>query len=176
MKKHLNLFLCLVISLILLGGCTNYEDSDQGPAKTQAETGSSSSTEARPGIVTIYDTVNNFEGVTMRVKEGSVTANGLSVIFSNKSSHECIYGEHFGLEKKTTGSWYQIPVVIDGNYGFNHIGYPLAPGENAELAVDWEWLYASLAPGDYRIIKDIADFRATGDYDKYYLAAEFTIN
>ena len=35
-------------------------------------------------------------------------------------------------------------MATDGNYGFEDIGYPLAPGRDAELAVDWEWLYGSL--------------------------------
>ena len=30
--------------------------------------------------------------------------------------------------------------------------------------------------GEYRIIKDILDFRGTGDFDTHYLAAEFTVD
>ncbi len=175
MIKHRYLFLCMAISLFLLTGCVNYEDSSQGPGNTAAETGSSQGAEATAWEVTKYEKVNNFDGVTMKVKEGSVTPRGLRVIFDNKSDSECTYGEYYCLEKKTTGNWYQIPVVIDGNYGFDDIGYPLAPSDNSQLAVDWEWLYGSLDPGDYRIVKDILDFRGTADYDKYYLAAEFTI-
>jgi len=49
-------------------------------------------------------------------------------------------------------------------------------GENEEWKVDWSWLYGSLDTGEYRIVKDILDFRKTGDYDKYYLAAVFLIS
>jgi len=79
------------------------------------------------------------------------------------------------LEKKISGSWYQVPVVIEGNYGFDAIGYELASGGHGEWAVDWEWLYGSLETGEYRIVKDILDFRGSGEYDTYYLAAEFVI-
>jgi hypothetical protein len=51
----------------------------------------------------------------------------------------------------------------------------LATGDDGQFAVDWEWLYGSLDSGDYRIAKDILGFRAAGDYDKFYLAAEFSI-
>ncbi|HLS06705.1 MAG TPA: immunoglobulin-like domain-containing protein, partial [Bacillota bacterium] len=70
---------------------------------------------------------------------------------------------------------YQVPVAID-DYGFNDIGYELNPSETEELTVDWEWLYEKIDSGEYRIIKDVLDFRKTGDFDKYYLAAPFTID
>jgi hypothetical protein len=64
---------------------------------------------------------------------------------------------------------------VEGDYGFVDIGYDLSPGEENKWDVDWKWLYGSLEAGEYRIITDILDFRATGDYDTYYLAAEFII-
>ncbi|MEA1962156.1 MAG: M56 family metallopeptidase [Bacillota bacterium] len=124
---------------------------------------------------TTYQTVNNFDGVTMNVKKGTVSTTGVIVAFQNNSSRKCDYGEYFCLEKKLNGSWYQVPVIIDGDYGFNDIAYDLAPGDDGEWAVDWDWLYGSLDTGEYRIVKNISDFRGTGDYDKYNLAAEFTI-
>ena len=124
---------------------------------------------------TTYETVNNFTDVTMTVKEETISPTDLTVVFENNSDNHCIYGEFFALEKKIKGKWYQVPVTINGNYGFNDIGYELTSGEKEEFKVDWEWLYGSLDAGSYRIIKDILDFRSTGDFDEYYLAAEFTI-
>ena len=112
----------------------------------------------------------------MTVKQGTASSTELTVMFENNSDRQCLFGEYFGLEKKLNGSWYQIPYVIDGNYGFNSIGYDLAAGETRELVVKWDWLYGSLSTGEYRIVKDILDFRGTGDYDTYYLASGFTIN
>lgn len=124
---------------------------------------------------TTYDTVNNFDGVSMTAKEETVTHTNLTLVFENKSNNQCIYGNSFLLEKNISGRWYQIPVAIDDNYGFDDIGYVLNPGENGEWTVDWEWLYGSLDEGEYRIVKEVLDFRNTGIYDKYYLVADFTI-
>lgn len=79
------------------------------------------------------------------------------------------------LEKKINGLWYEVPVAIKGNYGFKDIGYRMTSNQDKEWKVDWKWLYGSLNAGDYRIVKDVSDFRKTGDYDTYFLAAEFAI-
>lgn len=125
---------------------------------------------------TTFETVNNFQGVTMNVKKETVSSSKLTVIFENNSSNQGIFGECFSLERKFDEKWYQVPISISGNYAFTSIGYNLNSGETRELMVDWKWLYGSLGAGEYRIIKDILDFRGTGDYDTYYLAAEFSIN
>lgn len=139
------------------------------------ETTSSESTDKTDWKPTLNDTVNNFDGVTMSVKNETVSSTKLTVVFENKSSSNCIYGEEFWLEKKINDKWYRVPVAIDGNYGFNSIGYDLSSGSESEWTVDWEWLYGKLKAGEYRIVKSIMDFRGTGDYDTYISAAEFSI-
>ncbi|MDQ0160448.1 immunoglobulin-like domain-containing protein [Alkalibacillus salilacus] len=160
MKRQFWLVFCIGMVLILLSGCG----------------GSNNSSKEADWESTTYETVNNLDGVSMSVKEGTASPAGLTVILKNNSEKQCVYGEYFSLEKKVNGKWYQVPVAIDGNYGFNDIGYDLDSSAISEWTVDWEWLYGSLDTGDYRIVKDILDFREPGDYDKYYLSAEFTIN
>jgi hypothetical protein len=174
MKKYLYLLFCMVIILIFLSGCAGYDNSNtvEGAENTNSRQ-SSGTIDWEP---TTYEIVNNFTGVTMTVKEGSVSSTGLTVSFKNNSDKQCIYGEYFLLEKKINENWYQVPVVIDGEHGFDAIGYDLASGKEGEWKVNWDWLYGSLDTGEYRIVKDILDFRKTGDYDKYYLAAEFKIH
>jgi|GEM_PF-6741248 len=77
--------------------------------------------------------------------------------------------------KKINGKWYIVSYRDDGNYGFNSVGFELNTGVEKEWSINWEWLYGSLDIGEYRIIKDVLDFRASGDYDKYFLASEFNI-
>lgn len=160
MKSYVCLLFFMAMSLILISGCGSSSDSSEG-------------SDWEP---TNYETVNNLDGVTMIVKEGTVSSTGLTVIFENNSDKQCIYGEYFLLEKKIGGKWYQVPVTLDGNYGFNDIGYDLDSSDVSEWTVDWDWLYGSLDTGAYRIVKDILDFKKAGDFDKYYLTAEFTID
>lgn len=162
MKRYKCILFCIVISLISLSGCGS-EDYDQSVGATNWEPSA-------------YEIDNNLDGVTMGIKEGTVSTTKLTVIFENNSEKDFIFGEQFLLEKNIMGSWYQVPVILDDNYGFIDIGYDLAPLDITEWTVDWGWLYGNLDTGEYRIVKEILDFRETGDYDKYILTAEFKVD
>ena len=124
---------------------------------------------------TRYETVKELEGVTMFTKKGSVDKKGLTLRFGNKIKPEVIYGEDFILEKEIDEKWYELPVIIDGEYGFNDIAYEITFEGGPDWDVDWQWLYGELEEGHYRIIKEISNFKENGDYEKYYLSAEFDI-
>lgn len=185
MNKHLVWITSLLIGLILLAGCNNPNNSDinkrqdntspqvsDKSTKTPSATPPDDTTDWKPSE---YPTVDSLPGVTMEVKPGTASATGFTLVYDNKSAKRFIYGESFALEKNVKGKWYQVPVVVKGDHGFPDIGLTLAPGETREWNVDWKWLYGTLKPGEYRIVKDILDLRGTGDYDKYFLAAEFKV-
>lgn len=159
MKRYLSLLVCLIMIFCLLtAGCTNLNDN------------TGEEPDLKPSA---FDIVNNLEDVSMTVKEVSTT--GLTAVIKNDSKNECIYGEYYYLEKKYDGKWYEVPVAIEVNYGFEDIAYILPAEGDAEWVVDWNWLYGSLETGEYRIIKDIHKENELKNYDTYYLAAEFTI-
>lgn len=159
MKKYLFTFVGIILLFII--GCADSSDNQ-----------SSKSTD---GASTPFETVNNFAGVTMTSKEGSITSTQITLIFENNTDKQGIYGDEFFLEQEIDGHWYEVPTVIE-EYGFNDIGYELNPGATEEMTTEWEWLYGKLDAGAYRIIKSVSDYRMPGDFDKYYLAATFTID
>lgn len=177
MKRYPGYLICMVIGLVLIAGCGDdaSRTSSRGTEKNTGETSSSSPAEINELKPTMYQVVNDLNGVVMTIKKETVSSTGLTVVFENSSSKQCIYGEYFCLEKNIDGGWYQVPIVID-NYGFDDIGYELAAGDNREWTVEWDWLYGSLKSGEYRLVKDVLDFRNTGEYDTYYLAAKFTVS
>ena len=147
-----------MLSSFLLIGCGNSSKSNSADWKP-----------------TTHETVNNFVGVSMTIKKGTVSTTGLTIEIKNKSDKECIYGADLLLEKKINGKWCQVPIIMKDNYGIIAIGYHVAPGENSEWKAYWDWLYGNIDKGDYRILKEVSDFRKPGDYDDYYLTSEFTI-
>ncbi|KAB8138059.1 hypothetical protein F9U64_06665 [Gracilibacillus oryzae] len=159
MKRFLCSFFFIAICITLLSAC-----------------GSDQVVETKDWDPTIYESVNNLDGVTMIVKEGTVSSTGLTVTFENTSDKRCIYSEDFLLEKKIEGTWYQVPFVPGTSYGFNEPGYELDSSNASDWTVDWEWLYGRLDSGEYRIVKGILDVREPGDYDEHHLTAEFAVD
>lgn len=128
------------------------------------------------GFVTSeYEEVNVFEGVTLFVKEGSITPAGLTLVFENAMEAEHIYGSFYCVERKDGDQWFALPYVIKQNVGWDEMARILPAKGSSEETIDWEWLYGSLNQGEYRIVKELLVMQEAGDYKKYYLAAEFVI-
>lgn len=71
--------------LMFLSGCGSSSDSHNNTAWK----------------LTLHETVNNLDGVTMSVKEGAVSSTGLTVILNNNSDKHCIYGKDFCWKRKS---------------------------------------------------------------------------
>ena len=83
-----------------------------------------------------------------------------------------------------TGAWYDIERLEGGwmsvetvtnNYAWNAIAYLIPENGDYEAKIDWEWLYGELPAGNYRIAKEVMDFRGAGDFDKKFFYAYFEI-
>lgn len=116
--------------------------------------------------------VNALEGVSMVVLESSPVSARVEI--SNTTSRDIQFGDDYDLQKLVEGKWYSVPYIID-NWAFHAIAYPAAEGKPVEWEAVWEEFHGTLSAGTYRIVKKILDFRGTGDYTEYYLAAEFSV-
>ena len=112
--------------------------------------------------------------LAMTVADGSVTPESVSLLLYNGTSLNIQYGEDYHLERLADGVWSRQPYVSE-NWGFHDVAYSMAKRNLAEITVDWTIPYGTLEPGEYRLVKEVQDFRGTGDYDTYELSAEFSI-
>ena len=111
------------------------------------------------------------EGVTMKVSH--VTDRLVTVVFENDTDKEIETGEMFWLERRTEDGWEELEPVIE-NYAFSMVAYAVEKNKPLELEVQYDWLFGELEPGEYRIVKQVDDFRKPGDFDTYEYRAEFT--
>lgn len=113
----------------------------------------------------------------VRLHAEDVTNNGATVKFNQKGGKvtgELQTGEAFWLEKKVGNKW----ISCDTNpldYAFHMVAYMLKKDGTIELENEWEWLYGTLEEGQYRIAKEVMDFRKTADYDRQIYYAYFEI-
>ena len=176
-NKYIYLLLFLVLSLVIISGCNNDESSvmELKPmTEFNEELDSGLSIIETNWQATQHESLGDINDVYMAVEEGSVSSLGLNIIFENKSNKQIIFGEDYTLEKKSSNIWYEVPALVDDS-GLSELGYELSFLQTRKIEVDWKWLYGAQDPGEYRIIKDIMDFRGSGCYGREYLATEFVV-
>lgn len=115
--------------------------------------------------------INEIDGVSMEIKEGTLTRSGVVIIITDTSDRDNIYGEEYRLDRFIDGEWKMVDTIID-NYAFNSIGYKVTDNNKLEMKVNWEWLYGKLVNGKYRVVKDTSE---SGEGTRHYLTVEFDI-
>ncbi|MBR4965551.1 MAG: hypothetical protein IKY53_03565, partial [Lachnospiraceae bacterium] len=95
------------------------------------------------------------------------------MVLRNNSEKSYTYGELFEIQYRYGNEWHRVPYL--NKFGFYDLAYALLAGGSEAISVNWEQIYGELPAGNYRIVKDVTDYHSPGDYDKYYLAAEFDI-
>lgn len=116
--------------------------------------------------------LNEEEDISMIIKEGTLSRTGATVIITDVSGKDNVYGQEYRIDKKENGKWKELDVIVEGDYGWNLIGYSVGEDNKLELEQNWEWLYGSLEDGEYRIVKSTSE---PSEETKYYFSAEFTI-
>lgn len=118
---------------------------------------------------------NNLEGVTLNVKTND--SHSITLYISNDTDLKVQYGDAYLLEvfDEDLKTWISVPYISE-DIAFHDIAYIVNKGETASQSVDWTSMYGNLDKGKYRIVKEVTDFRETGDYTIYTLTDEFEIS
>lgn len=101
--------------------------------------------------------LDELEGVSMVIKEGTLTRRGATIIITDNSGKDYTYGDEYRIDKYDDGKWEELEVIVEGNYAWNSIGYYVDKNNKLELDVKWEWLYGRLDDGYYRIVKRVKE-------------------
>ena len=111
------------------------------------------------------------KGIKLSIKEGTLTKTGVTLILKNDSDVDVEYGEPYEIEIKEDKEWHKIDVELY----FNLPAYKLKPKEFKEIELNWENDYGKLAPGEYRIIKDVSILKENNKFEQIYVSTEFSI-
>ncbi len=116
--------------------------------------------------------VNNFEGVTMTVVEGTVRPGGLTVQVLNTTDEEIDSGNayDFGVQVERNGAWYWLEEEGERANTAEVLIY--LKDTPRELEFNWADRYGSLPKGHYRVVKGFFE----SAYSNFRLAAEFTLD
>ena len=107
------------------------------------------------------------EGVTMKLKDNTLTKSGATIIITDNNEIKYTYEEYYKLEKRIDHIWYELK--SKGDAVFNEMGYLVDDNNELEMNIDWSKTYGNLTSGKYRIVKRIYD----GEYK--YFSVEFDL-
>lgn len=115
-------------------------------------------------------------GVTLRAED--VTDKGLTLVCTQRGGSptgELMTGQAYTLERYMDEAWSPVETASGDSPYWTMEGWSIPMDGTVRWQVDFQSIYHTLAPGAYRIGKEIMDFRAPGDYDKKTYYAEFTV-
>lgn len=109
-----------------------------------------------------------------------ITPAGATLVFhrygADSLEGELRYDERFAIEVLEDDAWTPVPVIVEGDYGFHEVAHIIPADGSLEQELDWEWLYGTLAPGRYRLIKTVTEQRGTGEQREHTVRAQFVLN
>ena len=162
MKKVLALFLALVCMLSVVG-CAPKTDgvTSQNPSENK-----------------ISDITPNQWGIVLDVD--NVTAKGLTIVCNHSGGEnvaELSTGSYYVIQKLGKAGWVDVKYLPqEYEVTWTAEAWMIQKESATRWDVNWEWLYGELSAGEYRIGKEIMNFRDTDDYDTELVYAEFIIN
>ncbi len=151
MKKIvLSILLCGIMAFSFAGCATNKNQFDK---------------DGKPEIETTQ------EGVSLSIKDGTLTNVGATLILKNNSNIKVEYGYPYEIEIKQNGEWRKINVDL----AFALPAFEIKVGETKEIKLNWQLGYGKLTAGTYRIIKSINYDNEEGGFESFDVSTEFTI-
>lgn len=135
--RKLFIIMLLIISIGTLNGCNSIKELDSNKLEKS-----------------IYEISEQSKDITIAVKEKDLTVETESVtlIFTNLSDEDYIYGAEPHLEVKIDDNWYVLPTLE--NVAWDEIAYILSPRDSREVIFLIKDNYGKLNEGEYRIIKN----------------------
>lgn len=105
-----------------------------------------------------------------------VTPDGMTLVCAQNDGNptgELMTGAWYELEVSDSGQWQPVTVLTASCW--IDVAWLIPLGETTQWEVNWTWVYGTLPAGEYRIAKEIMDFRQTGDFDTCKSYAYFVI-
>ena len=114
--------------------------------------------------------INLAENITMKIKDGSLTNTGATVIITDLSGDENVdlINRKFKIDYKKDVKWYRLESKIKNEVTVMTTDNVMENGDNTYTQeINWERYYGKLDKGHYRIVKEVKT--------NLYIAAEFDI-
>lgn len=167
--------LALALALLLgLSGCGRSEAAGDGAGSGPDPDASAIQSDA--GQVSRQQAEDPW-GLTVTAE--AVMDTGLTLCFTQAGegpAGELETGSPFWLERWEDGAWQSVEMLEqEGELAWNDVAYSIQANADTRMEMNWSFLYGALPNGQYRLGKEVMDFRGAGDYDTRSYYAAFTL-
>ena len=160
--KKLIAFVLAFVCVLSFVGCTSKADGG---------------TSQNPTENIFSDEKPNEWGIALEVE--NVTASGLTIVCNHSGGENVakLYtGSYYIVQKSEKAGWVDVEYLpLEYDVAWTMDAWIIQEEDTTRWDVNWEWLYGELPAGEYRIGKEIMNFRATGDFDEEMVYAGFVI-
>lgn len=114
--------------------------------------------------------LNLAENIAMKIKDGSLTNTGATVIITDLSGNENLdlISKEFKIDYKKNNKWYKLESKIKNEVIVSTSDNAMENGDNTYTQeINWERYYGKLDKGHYRIVKEVKT--------NLYIAVEFDL-
>lgn len=112
--------------------------------------------------------------INLKIKDGTLSNTGATLILENNSDITISFGEGFWLEAEQNGKWYALETIND--YVVNLPLYYLKQNELKEMAFGWGYVFGKLPKGKYRVTKGITLEFENDNKEENYITCEFNVD
>ncbi len=170
MIRRLTGFLLLI--LLLFTGCALHR-VNYSPGSKEANPPVLSPGSAVP----MNETAKKPQGVSIATENGEypVGVRDITLLWNNTTANAYVYGEEFGLERKTGEGWETLP-TLEG-VGFDSIAVILSPNSTRAQKLPIKSTFGEIAEGEYRVVTKVAENTQNAKNDgTLTLTAQFTVS
>lgn len=111
------------------------------------------------------------DDVTMEIMDGTLTKTSATIVITDLSGSDYIYGKNYTIEKYEDELWWVIKPSIKNEITTME-SYLVDENNTLTMNINWEKKYGELKMGKYRIVVKVSDAWPNGKYT----VAEFTID
>lgn len=115
--------------------------------------------------------VDIVEGISMKIKEGTLTDGSATVLITDLSGNQNIYGEAFSICKKIDNEWFYLNSKVN-NRAWTTKDYSVNEHHFLEMNQSWNEYWGKLKPGEYRLVKTVL---STNEEKVYNFSVDFII-
>ena len=110
-------------------------------------------------------------GISLEIKEETVSKNSLTATLSNNTKKEYYYGNEYYIEVLNDDQFEKIDYL--NTPAWNDKLNEIMPSSSVDINFTWKAFYGDLSNGNYQIVKDVCLDKGCSEKETIY--AEFTI-